>query len=107
MALDSSRPIDSVMTAYFDTHVEPTLVSAKIPQDKQDAMRNEVKVMVTAIIEAVINEIVANGETVVTADVESIVSAIKGGTPIPQDGGAGLQSTIVSSLPTSISGKIK
>jgi hypothetical protein len=40
----------------------------------------------------------------VTDALQAIVDAIKGGVPTPQDGGAGLQATIVAALPDPVSG---
>jgi len=107
MALSATRAIDNAMLTFYTNTMKPVLEAANIPAGKILEIKNQTQGMITAICNAVISEITANGETVVTGDVNSIISAIKGGVPIAQDGGAGLQSTIVSSLPSTVSGKIK
>ncbi len=107
MALSATRAIDDAMNTFYTNVMKPTLEAADIPSDKIQEIKGQTKGLITAICQAIIEEIVSNGETVVTTDVNSVISAIKGGSSIPQDGGTGLQSTIVAKLPSSVSGKIK
>ena len=107
MALDATRIVTAAMVEYFDGVMKPVLVNAKLSDAQIDELKSQQSKMFSALANAVVDEIVSNGETVVTDDVSSIIDAIKGGSPIPQDGGAGLQSTIVASLPSKVSGKIK
>lgn len=106
MALDATRPTNTALADYFDNGIKPNLIAASVPDAKIAEMRANMNSLISAICSALIGEITANGVTNVTDAVNSIVSAIQGGVPVAMDGGAALKTSIVSALPSTVSGKI-
>ena len=106
MALD----IERITAAAHDANwpkVLSRLQSANIPANHVDCLKAENKELIRDIVTAIIKDIWDNAETLVQGDVQQIITAIKGGTTVSQDGGATFKMTVSAALPTNVSVKIK
>ena len=106
MALDIQRVTNKAHAQYWP-NVKARLDLAGIPNDQQTTMKDENWFMFQAIMTALVHEITENAEVQAQLDVKQIVNALKGGTVVPQDGGATYKATVSGALPTSPSNKIK
>ena len=106
MALDIERITAAAHEANWPK-IYARLQSANIPAGHMDSLKAENRELIHDIVTAIIKDIWDNAETLVQGDVQQIITAIKGGTTVSQDGGATFKMTVSAALPTNVSVKIK
>ncbi|MFH0989829.1 MAG: hypothetical protein V1799_07425 [bacterium] len=106
MAIDVTRAADDALNTLWAS-LEPTLDGENIPADQKNKMKAQAKLFVDKIVSAIFKEIKENAETEVSESVNSMVTALRNSTTVPQDGGAMLKTSTLGGYPAQVKVRIK